>query len=122
MSCTTYIHIRIVVLDTLLKNIPPRLSCKLVRQLNVPDALGRDWTAVADCLNLTYEEMVECSADNYKMDYMLDLMVQQNYRIENLLKILKQIKRYDVVELFTCHEQWMKVENKAIQTQGMCCQ
>ena len=105
-----------MILDSFLKDIPPGMSCKLVRQMNVPDTLGNDWRGVADCLNITYEQMLESGG---KMGDMLDIMVQQNYRIKDLLIILKRIKRYDVVELFTSNEKWLRMEEKAVQTEGM---
>ena len=78
-----------------------------------PINLGNDWRGVADCLNLTHEETIESSN---KMGDMLNIMIQRNHKVKDMLQMLKKIKRYDIIELFTYDEKWLRTEEKATQT------
>lgn len=47
---------------------------------------------------------------------MLNIMIQRNHKVKDMLQMLKKIKRYDIIELFTYDEKWLRTEEKATQT------
>ena len=50
------------------------------------------------------------------MGDMLNIMIQRNHKVKDMLQMLKKIKRYDIIELFTYDEKWLRTEEKATQT------
>ena len=89
-----------ILLESFLKDIPSNLKDKIVNMLNNEDALGNDWKGVAGELQLTAEQQGQvksCSSKTSPMDELFNQMLHREYRVSNLINILKKIHRQDVI-------------------------
>ncbi|EDO49365.1 predicted protein [Nematostella vectensis] len=103
--------------ETLLKNIPSSLRDTIVQTLNIKTELGNNWRGVAGHMGLTSEE-VDRLDDSGKMDSLFAQMVHKNYKLQDIVDLLKECERHDVVESIESHPGYEDVQRARTKENG----
>lgn len=83
--------------------MPEGLRRELCDLLDRKSVLGRDWRYVAECLKFSHHDIQKIDQSSEKMSHILEYMEHNLFEIKHLVDVLRQVCRYDCMELLKKH-------------------
>jgi len=87
-------------LDTSISNLPVKIRRQLGEKLDHETSLHKDWRRVAECLNMSQDEIIKIKDSNMLTAGVITEMSYRTMNVSDLVRILLEIGRHDCVSLF----------------------